>query len=72
MGGNPWTFVGSIALLLFLLRYLSHLLVLSASYSTKEVSMVKTLTARVRMFFSSAIETVWAIGAGSVVGHLSA
>lgn len=34
--------------------------------------MVKTLTARVRMFFSSAIETVWAIGAGSVVGHLSA
>jgi hypothetical protein len=34
--------------------------------------MVKTLTARVRMLFSSAIETVWAIGAGSVVGHLSA
>ena len=72
MGGDPWTFVGSIALLLFLLRYLSHLLVPSASCSTKEVSMVKTLTARVRMLFSSAIETVWAIGAGSVVGHLSA
>jgi len=72
VGIIPWTFVGSVALLLFLLRYLSHSLVLSASNSTKEVSMVKTLTARVRMFFSSAIETVWAIGASSVVGHLSA
>lgn len=72
MGGDPWTFVGSVALLLFLLRYFSHSLVLSASNSIKEVSMVQTLTARVRMFFSSAIEPVWAIGAGSVVGHLSA
>lgn len=72
MGVFPWTIVGSVALLLFLLRYLSQRLVPSAADSTKEVSMAKTLTARVRMFFSSTIETVWAIGAGSVVGHLSA
>lgn len=33
--------------------------------------MVKTLTARTRIFFSSAFETIWAIGVGSVVAHLS-
>ena len=72
MGGFSWTIVGSIALLLFLLRYMSQMLVPTTGNSTKEVSMVKTFTARVRMFFSSTIETMWAIGAGSVVGHLSA
>jgi len=71
VGIIPWTIVGSVALLLFLLRYLSHRLVPSTGNSTKEVSMAKTLTARVRMFFSSTIETVWAIGVSSVVGHLS-
>jgi hypothetical protein len=72
VGDFPWTLVGSVALLLFLLRYLSQMLVLSPSHSTKEVSMVKTLTARIRMFFSSTVETMWAIGASSVVVHLSA
>lgn len=33
--------------------------------------MVKTLTARTRVFFSSIFETMWAIGVSSVVGHLS-
>jgi hypothetical protein len=70
-GAILWTLVGSVALLLFLLRYLSTTLALSAGISTKGVSMAKTFTARVRMFSSSAIETLWAIGAGSVVGHLS-
>ena len=32
--------------------------------------MVKTLAARTRIFFSSAFETIWAIGVGGVVGHL--
>lgn len=34
--------------------------------------MVKTLTARTRIFLSSAFETIWAIGVGGVVGHLLA
>jgi hypothetical protein len=67
-----WAIVGSVALLLSVLRYISTQLALSANNSAKEVSMAKTLTARVRMFFSSTIETMWAIGASSVVVHLSA
>ncbi len=34
--------------------------------------MVKTLTARTRVFFSSLLETLWAIGVSCAVGHLSA
>jgi hypothetical protein len=34
--------------------------------------MVKTLTVRVRIFCSSTLKTIWVIGAGNVVAHLSA
>lgn len=73
-GSIPLAFVGSIALLLILLRYLSIRLVpLGHENSNKEVSMVKTLTARTRIFLSSMFETLWAIGVSSVAGlHLLA
>lgn len=64
------TLVGSVALLLVLLRYASINLIPSNQNNIKEVSMVKTLTARTRVFLSSIFETTWAIGVGSVVGHL--
>lgn len=67
----PVALVGSVALLLVLLRYVSIKLTLSGQNNIKEVAMVKTLTANTRVFFSSAFETIWAIGAGSVVAHLS-
>ena len=67
----PVVLVGSVALLLVLLRYISINLILSDQYNIKEVSMVKTLTARTRVFLSSIFETTWAIGVGSVVAHLS-
>lgn len=63
--------VGSVALLLVLLRYASINLVPSDQNNIKEASMVKTLTARTRVFFSSVFETTWAIGVGGVVAHLS-
>jgi len=65
------TLVGSIALPLVLLRYFSIRLISSDQANIKEGQMVKTLTARTRIFLSSAFETIWAIGVGSVVGHLS-
>ena len=34
--------------------------------------MKKTLTVKVRTFGSAVLETIWAIGAGGVAGHLSA
>lgn len=73
-GSIPLTVVGSMALLLILLRYISIRLVpLANENSNKEVSMVKTLTARARVFFSSTFETMWAIGVGGVAGlHLLA
>lgn len=73
-GSIPLTIVGSIALLLILLRYVSIRLVpLANDNSDKGVSMVKTLTARTRIFLSSAFETIWAIGVSSVAGfHLLA
>ena len=73
-GSIPLAFVGSIALLLILLRYVSIRLVpLGHENSNKEVSMVKTLTARTRIFLSSMFETLWAIGVSSVAGlHLLA
>ena len=67
----PVALVGSVVLLLFLLRFLSIRLIPSGQGNIKEVLMEKTLTARTRIFFSSFLETIWAIGVGSVVGHLS-
>lgn len=67
----PVAHVGTVALLLFLLRYFSIILIPSGQDNIKEVPMKKTLTARTRIFFSSAFETIWAIGVGSVVSHLS-
>lgn len=73
LGSIPIALVGSVALLLILLRFISVNVVLPAtSNSEKEVPMVKTLTDRTRVFLSSMFETMWAIGVGSVVGHLSA
>lgn len=72
VGEIPLAFVGSVALLLVLLRYASIRLSPSARNNIKEVSMVKTLTAKARALLSSTLETIWAIGAGSVAGHLSA
>jgi len=64
--------VGSVALLLVLLRYVSIRLIPSDQDNIKEVPMKKTLTARTRVFFSSIFENIWAFGVGSVVSHLSA
>lgn len=64
--------VVSVALLMVLLRHVSIRLIPSDQDNIMEVSMVKTLTARTRIFVSSAFETIWAIGVGSAVGHLSA
>ena len=65
------TIVGSLALLLVLLRNVSINLIPSNQYNKKEVIMEKTLNARTRIFLSSGIETIWAIGVGVVAGHLS-
>lgn len=70
-GSIPLAFVDSVAFLLILLVY-SSILVLSANMnSKKEEPMVKTLTACTRVLFNSILEIIWAIGVGSVVGHLS-
>jgi len=68
----PVALVGSIVLLLVLLRYASIRLVPSDQDNIKEVPMKKTLTVRTRVFLSSIVENIWAIGVGSVVSHLSA
>jgi hypothetical protein len=68
----PVALVGSVALLLILLRDISINLISSDQDNNKEVSMAKTLTARTRVFISSFFETTWAIGVGGVVAHLSA
>ena len=39
--------------------------------SNKEITMDKSLTARTQVFLSSVLETIWAIGGGSVGGYLS-
>jgi len=67
-GSIPLAIVGSIALLLTLLHYVSSRLVSLVNEYNKEVSMVKTLTARTRVFLSSTFETIWAIGVSSVTG----
>jgi len=71
-GGIPIAFVGSIAFLLILLRYVSIRLSPTAQDNIKEVSMAKTLTVKALVLISTVLETIWAIGAGSVAGHLSA
>ena len=68
---NPVALVCSVVLPLIVLRYLSIRLIPSDRPNIKEVPMKKTLTDRVRIILSSAFETIWAIGVGSVVGHLS-
>lgn len=67
----PVSLVGSVALLLFLLRYISIRLIPSDQDNIKEVFMEKTLTACARVLFSSFFETIWAFGVGGVVSHLS-
>ncbi len=67
----PVTIVGSVALLLFVLRYVSIRLIPSDQDNIKEVAMEKTLKARTRIFLSSIVESIWATGVGVVVGHLS-
>ena len=69
---TPIVIVGSVALLLVLLRYISISLIPSYHDNIKEVSMVKTLKARTRILFSSVVESLWATGVGIVAGHLSA
>ncbi len=71
-GSIPWMFVGSIALLLCFLRYLSQILALSINViSYKEVPMAKAIYVRTQVFLSSMFETIWAIGVGIIGGHLS-
>lgn len=73
MGSTPIALVGSVALLIILLRYISvNVILLANSNSEKEVPMAKTLTVRTCVLLSSIFETMWAIGVGGVVGHLSA
>lgn len=69
-GSIPLAFVGFVVLLLVLLRFVSLNLILSVSdNSNEEVHMEKTSTASI--FVSSILETMWATGISSVVGHLS-
>ena len=65
-------FVGSIALLLILSRYLSIRLSPSDQDNIKEVFMKKRLAVKARTFGSAASETIWAIGVSSFAEHLSA
>ena len=69
MGSIPYMFVGFIAFLLISLRYASiRFIPLVNESSKKEVSMVKTFTAKTRIFLSSVLETIWALGVSSVAG----
>ena len=69
-GSIPLAFVGFVAFLLTLLRFISLKLILSVSdNSIKEAPMKQIST--VRIFVSSFLETIWAAGVNSVVGHLS-
>ena len=71
-GSIPWAFVGSMALIFVLLRYVSIQLASSTTADKyREVSMVKTLKARARILLSSTFETSWAAGVGYAAGHLS-
>jgi hypothetical protein len=73
LGGGvmiPVALVGSVAFLLVLLRYVSIRLIPMGQDNIKGVSMVKTLNARTRVFLSSVVESMWAIGVGGAVGHL--
>ncbi len=71
-GSIPWTFVGSVALILVLLRYLSIQLASTTTVDKNQgVPMGQTFIARARIFFSSLFETIWATGVGCVSGYLS-
>ncbi len=71
-GSFPWMCVGFIALIFVLLRYLSIRLASTTTVDkNKEVPMGQTLLANTYTFFSSLLETVWAIGVGYIAGHLS-
>lgn len=71
-GSSPLALVGFVALLT-LLRSFSHKLYLSNNdNSIKEGNSMKTtITAGLILVTSSFIETLWAFGVSSVVGHLS-
>lgn len=65
-------FVGSVALIFVLLRYVSiQLASTTAVGKNKEVSMVETFIARARTLLSSVFETTWATGVSYAAGHLS-
>jgi hypothetical protein len=64
-------FVGFVALLLILSRYVSIKLSPSAHTYIKEVPMKKTLTVKAREVCSIVMETFWAIGASGIAGHLA-
>lgn len=68
----PMAIVGSVALLLVLLCYVSIRLVPSGHDSIKEMSMVKTLKACSRILFFAVVENIGAAGVGVVAAHLSA
>ena len=71
VGAIPVMFVGFVVLLLILLRYVSIKLSPSAHTNIKEVPMEKTLTIKAREVCSIVMETLWAIGAGSIATHLA-
>lgn len=71
-GEIPMAFASFIVFLLVLLRYVSIRLSSSAQNNIKEVPMLKALTVKARVLIGSKLETIWAIGAGGVAGHLSA
>lgn len=64
-------FVGFMALLLIVLRYISIKLSPIAHTNIKEVPMKKTLTVKAREICSIVMETFWAIGASSIASHLA-
>ncbi|WP_345855191.1 hypothetical protein, partial [Shewanella algae] len=67
-----WVFVGSVALIFVLLRYVSiQLASTTTAGKNKEVSMVETFMARTRILFSSVFETTWAAGVSYAAGRLS-
>lgn len=72
-GSIPWAFVVPVVLILVLLRYLSIRVASSTmgNNNYKEVSMGKTLIARIKEISSAAVETIWAAGVSYAVGRLS-
>ena len=69
-GSIPWTCVGLIALLLAALRIVET--ALSGCFEKKEVTPMNKMTRLFQLFGFPISSTIWAIGASSVGGHLSA